>query len=189
MKKAISILFFLVIFHLCSQAQFYKSLLPSDAFGDSLTLIVKDFKNNFYPIQGKQYPSEGMVDIYNSKAAIPGSEHCIIQRYHSVEDTTASWQAIMYDGESYVDAVKIYKNIFHLVKKSKIKWADKRTFSFDGAMEIPDESVRFTSSPLTLKVPDQEYKHFIAAVEITNSYSGWEVHVNLHSRKNDEDQH
>lgn len=170
-------------------SQFYKSFLPSEAFSDSLTKIVKDYQKNFYAIQGKQLSSDGLVDIYNSNVSIPGAVHCVVQRYHSAEDTSASWQAIMYTGENYEEAVKIYKKTFHLLKKTKLKWADKVSVSFKGNLEIPEETLRFTSTPLTLNVNDSQYTNFFAEVELINLYEEWEVHINLHKKKTDEERY
>ena len=100
-------------------------------------------------------------------------------------DTTASWQAIMYDGDSYDQAVKVYKNTYRLVQKSRIKWVDRSIVSFVGEMEKPDENVSFATSLLQLNVTDPRYRNFYANIELTSSYSGWEVHLNLHSRKDD----
>jgi hypothetical protein len=175
---------------LFTSAQFYKKLQPSsDPFNDSLSKVVYDFKSNFYPIQGRQLTSQGLVDVYQSRVGMPGAAHCIIQRYHSEEDTTASWQAIMYEGESYEEAVKIYKNTYKLVKKASIKYGEKSHYSFVGEMEAPSESVRFTVTPLRLNTMDTDYKHFYAEVEITGGYEGWEVHLNLHSKKNDDEKY
>lgn len=185
MKKTtvLSLLFFCSIQF--THAQFYKSILPSEAFSDSLAIVVQDFKKNFSTIEGKQLPSQGEMDVYRSKVGIPGALHCSIFRFHSLEDTTASWQAVMYEGDSYENAVKIYKNIFKQLKKSKMKWVDKSTISFMGEIDEPDENVRFTVTSLRLNIIDIPYRSFFGEIELTSTYDGWEVHLNLHNRKND----
>src|SRR5512141_152428 len=107
---------------LCSicNAQFYKAILPSQAFTDSLGKIVSSFRNNYYSIQGDIMSAQPDVDTYESKAAVPGTERSMLLRFHSVEDTTASWQAIMYAGDDYKEAAKIYKNTFRLVNKAHL---------------------------------------------------------------------
>ena len=184
-KPAILLLLFLGnLFY--STAQFSKTLHPANTFNDSLTRIVYHFKKNFYPIQGKQLTSQVMADVYQSKVGMPGAAHCIIQRYHSEEDTTASWQAIMYEGELFEEALKVYKNTVKQLKKAKIKIGENSPASFSGEMEIPDESLSFTVTPLRLDISDKDYKDFYAEVEITNNYDGWEVHLNLHNKKRDD---
>jgi len=184
--------FFVILFScntLFSIAQFYKTIRPDNSFSDSLTKIVYDFKQNFYPIQGKQLTSQVMADVYQSKVGIPGAAHCIIQRYHSEEDTTASWQAIMFEGETYEDALKIYTNTIKQIKKAKLKLGESIHGTFMGEIEMPDESLNFTVTPLRLNIADKDYKYFYAEVEITNNYDGWVVHLNLHNKKNDEAQY
>lgn len=189
MKKTFTMLVLFVCSYQLSQAQFYKSLLPSEAFADSLGIIVQDFKKNFSGIQGKQLPSQGEMDVFRSKVGIPGALHCSIYRFHSLEDTTASWQAIMYEGDNYEAAVKIYKNTFHQLKKTRMKWVDKSTISFMGNFEEPDENVRFTMTSMRLNIIDVPYRSFFGEIELTSTYDGWEVHLNLHNKKSDKEQY
>jgi hypothetical protein len=185
MKKTIAVILLILSSPLFTKAQFYKSLQSSDTFSDSLAIVVQDFKRNFSSIEGRQLPSQGDMDVFRSKVTIPGSLHCAIYRFHSQEDTTASWQAIMYEGDSYEEALKVYKNTFKQLKKTKMKWVDKSIISFIGEMEVPDENIRFTVTAMRLNIIDRPYRSFFAELELTNTYDGWEVHFNLHNRKND----
>ena len=189
MRKTLPLLVLFLCNIVFANAQFYKTLRRDDSFSDSLGRIVYDFKNNFYPIQGRQLTSEGTVDVFESTISMPGSANCVIQRYHSDEDTSASWQAIMYEGDSYAEATKIYKNTFKQLKKAKLKFDDNRVASFTGDIELPNESVRFTVTTLRLNIMDRDYKNFYAVVEISNNFAGWEVHLNLYNKKNDGEQY
>lgn len=188
MKKPTLLIFFISVL-LYGNAQIHKPFQPSAVFNDSLTRVVIDFRNNFYQVQGEELtPQEGR-EVYQSTISLPGAAHCVIYRFHSIIDTTASWQAILYTGESYEEALTIYRNTYNQLTKSKIKWNDNRLAAFKGEMEQPDENLRFTNTLLQLDVPDFLYRHFYAAIEITNSYNGWEVHLNLHDKKNDKDRY
>ncbi len=168
-----------------TQAQFYKSILPSFEFNDSLTKVVIDFRNNYKKIQGQELTPQIGIEVYQSTISLPGSAHCAIYRYHSNMDTTASWQAIMYDGNNYEEAVKVYKNTYRLVNKSRIKWIDRSIASFIGSMEKADDNVPFANTSLQLNVSDPRYKNFYAEIEMTRGGNGWEVHLNLHDKKED----
>ena len=180
-----SLIAFAFIIGIHCNAQFYKSFFPSGAFTDSLTKVVLDFRFNYKAVQGEALPSQNGAEVYRSKVKLPGAEHCIIYRFHSLEDTTASWQAIMYTGDNYKEAVKIYKNTFRLVKKSQMRWTDRSPISFSGELQEPDESVRFTVSKLKPRLIDMAYRDFYAEVELTGTFDSWEVHLNLHNRRND----
>ena len=168
----------------CS-AQFYKSFQSSPAFSDSLNKVVLDFRYNFKEIQGNALLPRGDMDVYNSKVTLPGAEHCVVYRFHSRMDTTASWQAVMYEGDSYEEAKKIYKNTFRQVKSSRIKWIDNSRVNFTGQMEEPSENIGFTVSSLKPDIKDERYEKFWAEVEMINTYAGWEVHLNLQNKKKD----
>jgi len=189
MKK---ILLLPVIFALStgfSNAQFFKPILPNSAFADSLNKIVLDFRFDFKKTAGKRLPRQGNMDVYQSKVILPGAAHCVIYRFHSSVDTTASWQATLYEGDSYEEALKVYKNTFTLVKKSRLVWIDKSIVGFSGNMEAPDENLRFTISSLRLDINDPGYNKFVAEIELVNSYDGWEVHLNLQNKKNDAEEY
>lgn len=185
MKKTTSLLLLLLCSVLFTKAQLFKPSRTSEAFGDSLAIIVQDFKKNFSGIEGRQLPSQGEMDVFHSKATIPGAVHCAIYRFHSLQDTTASFQAIMYEGESYEEAIKVYKNTYKQLKKTRMKWVDKSMISFIGEMEEPDESIRFTTTALRLNIIDRPYRRFFGELELTSNYDGWEVHFSMHNRKND----
>ncbi|MCW3092596.1 MAG: hypothetical protein JWP81_3665 [Ferruginibacter sp.] len=186
-KKFTSLLIILIAIH-GAHAQFYKTVLPSEAFSSPLSVIVQDFKKNFSSIQGDQLSSGADVEVYQSKVIIPGSLHCSIFRFHSLLDTTASWQATMYDGDSYEEAMKIYKNTVRQLTRTKMKWIDSRVVSFTGQLETPHENAGFAVTTLKLNIADKAYSIFIAEIDLTNTYSGWEVHLNLNNKKSDTDE-
>ena len=182
--KKISLLFLLSSAILFSNAQFLKkAVTPSSSFADSLSKIVLDFKNNFSRIQSAALPAQPDVETYLSKVCLPMAVHCVIYRYHSVQDKTGSWQAIMYAGESFEEAMKVYKNTFKQIKKTTINGIANKVASFDGEMENADENVRFAVSSLRLKTDDKMYKKLVAEIELSNSYEGWEVHLNIYGKK------
>ncbi len=167
-----------------SQAQFLKkTATPGSSFSDSLSKIVLDFKNNFSRIQAAALPEQPEVETYLSKICLPLSAHCVIYRYHSVQDKTGSWQAVMYAGESFEEAMKVYKNTFNQIKKTTVNGIANKPAPFEGEMENPDENVSFAVSSLRLKTEDKIYKNLVAEIELSNSYEGWEVHLNIYSKK------
>ncbi|MDB5193777.1 MAG: hypothetical protein JWQ96_3340 [Segetibacter sp.] len=187
MFKKLTLTFFTCFTFFCLQAQFYKSILPSPEFNNMLEKVVSDFRYNFKNIIGDTLVSEGEAESFKSTAILPGSIDCVIYKFHSVRDTTASYQSTMYNGEDYKDAVKAYKNTFRLMNKSRLQLVDKSVLSFSGKLEEPAENLRFTVSSLQLDSQDDRYSRFRAEVELVSTYDGWKVSLNLHNTKPDED--
>jgi hypothetical protein len=100
-----------------------------------------------------------------------------------VEDNSASWQGIMYAGDNFDNAMKVYKSTFAQVKKAAVSGIENKAAGFEGKIETPDENVRFAVSSLRLKTTDKKLKDLVAEVELSNSYGGWEVHLNIYSKK------
>ena len=160
-----------------------KPVTGDAAFSEALSKVVLDFTFNFVNIQGAKMPAEVDADSYKSKICPPATLGCKIMRYHSVEDKSASWQTAVYAGESFEEALKAYKKLFAQVKKTTVKGIEATTCSFEGKMDAVDESVGFAVSTLRLKVKDKRYKDLVAEVEITSGYTGWEVHLNVYTKK------
>ena len=188
MRKIVFCVIIIFAFANAAIAQFYKSLLPSPAFSDSINNIVLNFNSNYYHIQGDVVSSQDDVDIYNSTSSIPGALECFIYRFHSRQDTTASMQAVMYKGEDYKEAAKIYRNTYRLVNKTRLKM-NEASADFVGVMEEPSESLRFASSLLRTTIDNRVYKNFVAEVELVNNFMDWEVRLNLHSKKDDKEKY
>ncbi|MCW3080203.1 hypothetical protein [Segetibacter sp.] len=186
MRKICFVLLLILLSGNFCKAQFYKSVLPSPEFSSALEKIVLDFRLNFSTIQGNALVNAGETETYESVVKLPGASDCVIYKYHSKADTTASWQGTMYKGDDYKEACKIYENVFRLVKKSQVRWIDKTFVGFKGDMEKPAEELKFTVSTLNFELDDKRYKNFQADIEIISNYNGWEVHLNLQTKHPDD---
>ncbi len=169
-------------------AQFYKSVLPSPEFTSALEKIVLDFRFNYKNIKDSSILKEGGTETFESAIKLPGAQQCRITFYNSKLDTSASWQAVVYRGANFSEAVRAYQNTFRLVKKSHLNWIDRSLMRFTGDLENPKEEVDFATSTLRLDLDDDRYKKFAAEIELLNSgYDTWEVHLNLQTKKNDDE--
>lgn len=155
-----------------------------NAFSQSLSTVVEHFQNNFHQIQGEMLPSDPDRDIFQSTVMVHGASKCMIYRFHSKEDSSASWQAILYSGEDFDAASKIYKQAFRQTRQTKFKIGLEH-YSFEGSLLEPTEDLRFTSSILRSTYEAGQYKNFMAEIEMINTMEGWTVQLNLHSRKSD----
>ena len=170
------------------QQQQPKPPSPEVAFSDALNKVVQDYTSNFIHIQGKKLPADMDADAFTSKVCVPAALGCKVMRYRSAEDKTANWQAGFYDGESFDEAVKLYKKIYSLVKKAAVKGVATSAAGFDGKLETVDESVGFAVSTLRLKTTNKSYKDLVAEVEITSNFTGWEVRLNVYTKKTIEEE-
>ena len=184
MRKLLTLAIAMLLMLTISYAQLIKKVLPPSPFSLSLSSVIENYQNNYRQIQGDILQPDEDRDIYKSTLALPGATQCVIYRFHSKEDTTASWQAILYEGEDFKEATKVYKNCYRSLKQTKYK-VGITYYTLDGEIENPSEELRFTTSLLRPTIYTDVYKNFIAEVEILNSMTGWTVQLNLHSRKND----
>lgn len=184
MQKLLTLSAAMLLFANTSHSQLLSKVIPPSAFSQSVSAIVENYSNNYHQIQGESLPADEDRDIFLSTVSLPGTSKCVIYRFHSEQDTTASWQALLYSGEDYKEAVKAYKNSFRQLKQTKFNVGITKV-SFEGELEAPSEALRFTSSVLRPSVTSGVYKNFIAEIELLNSIDGWTVQLSLHSRKAD----
>jgi hypothetical protein len=182
MKKPILVCSILVCSIFC-QAQIVLLNGPTKQFADSLNKIVLDFKNNFSTIKGKQLNTEPEAIVFVSKICLPAAKNCIIKKYTSTEDKTASWQALLYSSDNFDETIKMYKKFFAQIKAVNINGVDKISTSFFGKLEKMDENVRFFTSTLRLKTDNVYFKNLAVAIELTNNYAGWDIYINIYSKK------
>ncbi|MEX0636838.1 MAG: hypothetical protein WD135_08720 [Ferruginibacter sp.] len=170
-----------------SNAQFLSKVIPGGhTFSQSLSTVIEHFQNNYNEIKGELLPSDPDRDIFKSTVLLPGTLRCVIYRFHSKEDSSASYQATLYKGEDFNEAAKVYKKVFKQTSQTKFKVGGEN-YSLEGTLLQPSEDLRFTSSILRSTNYSDLYKNFIAEVEIINNMVGYTVHLYLHNRKADID--
>jgi len=167
-----------------SHAQLLKPTTGSMSFSVNFEKIVQSYRNNFHSIQGDRIPSEKEKQVYKSSMTLPGTLQAFIYRFGSRQDTSASWQAIMYKGEDQQAAIKAYKSICRQVNRFRVNGVGV----FKGEYEAPDENLRFAGSSFKLEGGDKTFEHFYAEVDmVLNADEEWEVYLNLVRKKQDED--
>lgn len=188
MRKLLTLTIPMLFAIFCSHAQLLNKIFTGSAFSTSLARVIENYETNYLYIQGEALPTDDVRDIFLSSLSITGASRCVIYRFHSTEDTTASWQALLYTGEDFKEASKVYTNSFKQMKQTKF-FAAGISNGLDGELVAPTDALRFTSSVLRPVVPTDLYKNFIAEIEMINTIEGWTVQLNLHSRKDDDERY
>lgn len=184
MKPIVQFLFVFLFSVSATNAQLLKPTTGSMSFSVNFEKIVQSYRTNFHSIQGDRLPSEKEKQVYKSAMTLPGTLQSFIYRFGSRQDTSASWQAIMYKGEDQQAAAKAYKSICRQVNRFRVNGVGV----FKGDYEAPDENLRFAGSSFKLETGDKVYEHFYAEVDmVLNADEEWEVYLNLVRKKQDEE--
>lgn len=156
-------------------------------FSKAMETILLDFPSNYKHITGELLVTEGQFEQYASSVELPGAEYCVIGQYHSVRDTTASWQALMFRGETFEEAAKEYKSLFRSLKATQIRMIDGGVLYLNGEMEAPSEDLDFTVSTLTFGTIDHRYRDFKIELEMLYKMSEWIININIITRQKDDE--
>jgi len=183
MKKTLN----LIVMTLC--VLFSRAQLPVSAqhdFSRSLQRIFFDFPNNFRNSQGELYIDEAEYEKYISNISLPGFQNCMITHYHSVVDSTSSWQGLAIESEDFEVASAKYAALCQQIKQSSLSLLDGSILKLEGKFEPAKESNKFTTSTYKLSAPNEDFKNVKIEVELLAQVTQWKVVVNVFSKRSDD---
>jgi len=185
MKKGTTLFAFILtgIFARAQQKPVEKPV--TSGFVRAVEMVLSDYPSNYKHITGDLVLSQGEFEQYASTVMLPGSESCLVGRYHSTLDTTASWQAFMYSSEEFDLAAAEYKQLFHQLKDCHLKMSDGSIYYLDGQFEKATNDMPFVSSALRVQTADERYKEFKIEIELLYQVDKWVVNINMVSKKDD----
>lgn len=156
-------------------------------FSAAIEAVLHDFPYNLCHIKGELVLAQGEFENYASLVELPGAENCIITRYHSVDDTTVSWQAKMYSHEDFEKAAHEYHELYKKLQACYLKLVDGSIIYLQGDWEPAREETSFTTSTLRLTTGDWRYKEVKVELELVYLLSNWVVNINIVTKKRDDE--
>jgi len=155
-------------------------------FQSVVNAVLQDFPHNLRHITGDLVLAQGEFENYASTVVLAGAEdNCIITRYHSADDTTASWQAKMLTTGEFERAAQEYHELYKKLQRCYVRLVDGSVIYLDGTWEPAKESVRFTTSTLRLLTGDWRYRDVKVELELVYLLADWAVNINIVSKKRD----
>jgi hypothetical protein len=155
-------------------------------FQEAMDSILRDFPDNLHHISGELLLSQGEIDNYASLVTLPGAEDCQITRYHSLVDTTASWQGRMYRGEDYTKAEQCYHDLFKKLQSCYVMMADSSLAGLQGVWEPARQEVSFTSSRFHVRGGSEKYREVRVEIELVYLTVDWAVNISVYNKREDE---
>ncbi|KIC91771.1 hypothetical protein [Flavihumibacter sp. ZG627] len=182
MKKTLTTVLMMVFYVLSFSQPAIRPLSRHNppGFDEAIQAVIFDFSTNFRNIQGPLVNDEAEYEKYASLVELPGAEQSVITRFHSVEDTTASWQAVMLTTEEYDEAAALYKKICQRMKATKLSLPDGSQVQFRSDYQPPSTENKFTSSFYYLPHAEGEYMDLRVQVELIVLLGEYKVLVNVH---------
>lgn len=172
---------------LCTQSSAQSFFaVGNTSFSRAFETVLMDYPNNFHNISGELLISQGEYEHYASTVTLPGALSCVVGRYHSIDDSTASWQAIMFRSEEYSVAEEEYRKLFRQLKSSPITVVDGSKYYLQGDLQPALESMDFNITTLVFGTADRRFKDFKVELELLNDFEGWVININMVKRKPDD---
>jgi len=156
------------------------------SFDGAIDAVLRDLPFNLRNITGELVLAQGEFENYASIVELPGAEQCIVTRWHSADDTTASWQAKMLSGEDFDQASKSYHELFRKLQGCHLTLVDGSVIYLKGDWEPAKEGSSFTTSTLKLMTGDWRYRDVKVELELVYQLADWAVHINIVTKKRDD---
>ncbi len=156
-------------------------------FPSAIDSVLRDFPHNLRHITGPLVLAEGEFENYASLVGVPDAQSCVVTRYHSADDTTASWQAKMYSGDNFDEANRQYQQLFRQLKTCYVKLVDGSIIYLEGQWEPAKDGASFTTSTLRLMTGDWQYKEVKVELELVYLLADWAVNINIVSKRRDDE--
>ncbi len=138
----------------------------TEPFSAAIEAVLHDLPSNLRHITGDLVLAEGEIEDYACTVEIPGAEHCVITRYHSASDTTASWQAKMYSNEDFEKASRQYHVLYNKLRSCYLLLADSSVVYLQGEWEPAREDIPFATSTLRLNTGEGSYGEVQVQLEL-----------------------
>ena len=148
--------------------------------------VLQDFPNNLRHISGEPVLAEGEFENYASVLMLADAQECIVTRWHSKKDTTASWQARIFTSDDYSAAERRYRRLYQQLKTCQMTLGDSSVIVLEGDWQPPSEGAAFTTSTLRLKTNDWRYQDVRIDLELVYQLANWAVQINVVSKRPDD---
>lgn len=155
-------------------------------FPEAIEAVLHDFPRNLQNISGELLLAEAEYENYTSTVLLPDAASCIVTRYHSKRDTTASWQAKMFSSDDFEKAAREYRALYTKLQSSYLRLADNSLVYLKGKWEPAREEIPFTTSTLRLPAGDWRYADVKVELELVYLLADWAVNINIVSKKPDD---
>lgn len=157
------------------------------SFPDAIDAVLGDLPFNLRHVTGELLLAQGEIENYSSLVRVPDAESCIVTRYHSVVDTTASWQAKMFSADDYGAAVRKYQQLFQQLKTCYVRMPDGSIYFLEGNWEPAREGINFTTSTLRLRTDDLRFRDVLVQLELVYQLADWAVNINIVTKRPDDE--
>jgi hypothetical protein len=157
------------------------------AFSSAIDSVLHDFPYSLRHITGEEVLAQGEFENYASLVVAPGAQSCVVTRYHSADDTTASWQAKMFSSDDFDEANREYQQLYRQLKTCYVKFVDGSIFYLEGQWEPAKSGASFTTSTLRLMTGDWRYKDVKVELELVYLLADWAVNINIVSKRRDDE--
>lgn len=112
---------------------------------NALEKVIRDYPFQFQNIKERILAKKEQTTEFASKITIPEALGCSIVEHQLSNMQAISWQAIMYQSTDFMEAGKVFKQLFVQIKNTIIKLDNEKPIILNGNYETPSDKKASTS--------------------------------------------
>jgi len=172
-----------LLISLNATAQF--KLPINNAFRSDVQKVVADYPHQFHSIRGEVLTTNPQTVEYACLLRPGGAQESTIVAYSSSDKPVYSWQATMLSTEDFYEAEQKYKWLYHQLKGLNVSYvADQYTLR--GNYEMPNESISFTTSTLSVQAPPTPLQKLRVEVAMRYEFPDWKVSLLVYEKEKED---
>ena len=149
--------------------------------------VVAEFPGGFAGLRGEVAATNPQSTEYVSRLWVDKAESCTVTQYSSAGKAVYSWQAIMLSAEDFEAAAKKYKWLFGQLKGMNVKYVVDQ-YTLEGKYEAPDESLKFTTSMLTVASAPEPWHKLKIEIALQFEFPEWKVSLSVYEKEREDDE-
>lgn len=173
----------ILLMSLNAAAQF--KLPINNALRSDVQKVVEDYPHQFNSIRGEVRATNPQTVEYACLLHPGGAQESTIVAYSASDKPIYSWQAVMLSTEDFNEAQQKYKWLFHQLKGLNVTYVSDQ-YTLRGNYEIPDESIGFTTSTLSVQAPPTPLQKLRVEVAIRYEFPEWRVSLLVYEKERED---
>lgn len=188
LMKPLKIILIVCIFLKAFAAQGQVIKLPlNNGFRGDIQKVVDDYPHRFEKIKGAVLHKNPQSTEYISLLLPAGAEESLVVEYSATDKAIYSWQALMLTTESFEEASKKYKWLYHQLKGLNVTYvADQYTLR--GNYDSPNEERKFFVSTLAPAAPPLALKKLQVDVSMNFEFPEWKVQLLIYEKEKEDEE-
>ena len=148
----------------------------------ALQRVISDYPNQFQNIKGEKIGSRADATEFRSTVDIAGTAGAVITAFRSGDSQQMSWQAVLFQSNSFAEAKQRFQEYFQSIRNSIIRVDGLPPVILNGSFDTPREDQSQNIIPFQLLPANAKLRGLQIELTLTQANSIWEIVLAVRAR-------